>query len=110
MEPGAPALQRGAASDERIFLSPNFIFQPADHRNAAVVRVTPQGAPGRTHCYLAGHNALLKPSLLNENPYRSRPCEERSDEAIQGQPSDSGLLRLRLAMTAPAGAFLAVQI
>src|ERR1700730_664260 len=110
MEPGAPALQRGAARDERILLSPNCIFQPADHRNAAVVRVTPQGAPGRTHCYLAGHNALLKPSLLNENPSGGRPGEERSDEAIQGQPSDSGLLRLRLAMTARAATFWAVHI
>src|SRR5437660_11245185 len=44
MEPGAPALQRGAACDERILLSPNRIFQPADHRSAAVLRVTPQAA------------------------------------------------------------------
>jgi hypothetical protein len=110
MEPRAPALQRGAACDERILLSPNCIFQPAGHQCAAIVRVTPQGALGWTHCCLPGHNALLKPSLLNENPYRSRPCEERSYEAIQGQPSGSGLLRLRLAMTAGATTFWAVHI
>jgi hypothetical protein len=52
-----------------------------------------------------GRLQQLIPSLLNQNPYRSRPCEERSDEAIQEQPSGSGLLRLRLAMTAGATAF-----
>jgi hypothetical protein len=52
----------------------------------------------------------LIPDLLDENPYRNRPCEERSDEAIQGQPSGSGLLRPRLAMTAGATTFWAVHI
>jgi hypothetical protein len=52
---------------------------------------------------------LYQVSLM-ENPYRSRPCEERSDEAIQGQPSGFGLLRLRLAMTAGATAFWAANV
>src|ERR1700731_4360458 len=45
MEPRVPALQRGAACDERILLSPNCIFQPADHQDAAGFRVTPPPRP-----------------------------------------------------------------
>jgi NAD(P)-dependent dehydrogenase (short-subunit alcohol dehydrogenase family) len=66
-------------------------------------------AEGYAVALLARSTGLI-PSLLDENPYRSRPCEERSDEAIQGQPNGSGLLRLRLAMTVGATTFWAINI